>query len=233
MGKPKSPEHRAAIKAALLARRGETKQCRDCLQVLPLSAFPRRRSATQAGILESRCEPCFREDNRKKARKSYHRKPLEQRTRANRAVALMRYHGITVEQFDELFAKQGNLCAICRTEIAKPHVDHCHETNVIRGILCAHCNTAIGLLGDDPERMLRAAEYVSQTFPPDALKSIPGMPSGARRDYSHPEPGAAARAAAARAALEADPPPQEECLFDPDPAGWHLTSQPLPEGQTA
>jgi hypothetical protein len=205
------------------------KQCRDCLKMLPLSDFPRR-GGQQAGVLESRCVSCFRENNRKKARKSYHRKPVVKRTKSNRAVALMRYHGITVEQFDALYAKQGNVCAICGSATEKPHVDHCHETDIIRGILCSPCNTAIGLLGDDPDRMRRAAEYVSQTFPPDALRSVPGMPSGAKRNHSAAATSAFARASAERAALEADPAPQTESLFDVGETAWHLTSQELSEG---
>lgn len=41
------------------------------------------------------------------------------------------------------------------------HIDHDHETGVVRGVLCAACNTAIGLLGEDPERIIAAAEYVA------------------------------------------------------------------------
>jgi len=41
------------------------------------------------------------------------------------------------------------------------HIDHDHDTGAVRGVLCAACNTAIGLLGEDCERILAAAEYVA------------------------------------------------------------------------
>ncbi|MFE5188252.1 endonuclease VII domain-containing protein [Streptomyces sp. NPDC056628] len=39
------------------------------------------------------------------------------------------------------------------------HVDHCHETGRVRGVLCFNCNSAIGKLGDDPDAVRRAAAY--------------------------------------------------------------------------
>lgn len=42
------------------------------------------------------------------------------------------------------------------------HIDHDHKTGVVRGVLCAACNTAIGLLGEDYERIIAAAEYVAR-----------------------------------------------------------------------
>lgn len=66
--------------------------------------------------------------------------------------------------------EQGGKCAICARDIvlhetpgAKKNqacIDHCHATNKIRGLLCTSCNSALGALGDDPERMVLAAEYV-------------------------------------------------------------------------
>lgn len=73
--------------------------------------------------------------------------------------------GITADERDAMAASQGGKCALC----ARPdgtgkrgalHVDHCHKTGRIRGLLCARCNQAIGLLGDDVERIRRAAEYL-------------------------------------------------------------------------
>ena len=79
-------------------------------------------------------------------------------------------YGITLEEYNVILKKQNNLCAICQTEettidkrngkVKRLAVDHCHKTNVIRGLLCWRCNTAIGKLKDDPEIIQRAANYV-------------------------------------------------------------------------
>jgi hypothetical protein len=39
-------------------------------------------------------------------------------------------------------------------------VDHCHTSGKIRGLLCTNCNTAIGLLKDDPNALQRAIDWV-------------------------------------------------------------------------
>jgi hypothetical protein len=69
-----------------------------------------------------------------------------------------------------MVAAQGNRCAVCRTD--KPggrgetwHIDHCHETNVVRGLLCHHCNLGIGYLRDSPQIMRAAIKYVEQAQP--------------------------------------------------------------------
>lgn len=53
-------------------------------------------------------------------------------------------------------------CQICgRTD--KLRLDHDHTTGQFRGVLCDACNTAIGLLQENPEILLRAAQYVRRT----------------------------------------------------------------------
>jgi len=42
------------------------------------------------------------------------------------------------------------------------HVDHDHDTGMVRGILCYHCNMAIGLLMDDPDIAKKATEYLTK-----------------------------------------------------------------------
>ena len=44
------------------------------------------------------------------------------------------------------------------------HIDHDHVTGVVRGLLCAHCNTSLGLMADSPERLRAAATYLER-FP--------------------------------------------------------------------
>lgn len=81
---------------------------------------------------------------------------------------LRKVHGITIEVYYEMLSSQGGGCAICGTPprdvrgMRYLHVDHDHETGRIRGLLCTNCNTAIGLLGDDPRRMIDGSKYLLQ-----------------------------------------------------------------------
>lgn len=61
-----------------------------------------------------------------------------------------------------MLASQDGACAICATRPTTNRlvVDHDHETDVIRGLLCNACNVGIGYLGDDPERLRRAISYL-------------------------------------------------------------------------
>jgi hypothetical protein len=82
------------------------------------------------------------------------------RRRATRKSRLKKY-GLTEESYQELFEKQSGLCAIC----AQPHpleIDHNHETDQVRGLLCGRCNKAIGLLLDKPDLAKRAMLYLSE-----------------------------------------------------------------------
>lgn len=78
---------------------------------------------------------------------------------------LRRKYGITPEQRNTILDSQGFACAICHGALDEgraTHVDHCHTTGAVRGILCSPCNTAIGLLKEDPEVLRRAVEYLAQ-----------------------------------------------------------------------
>lgn len=68
-------------------------------------------------------------------------------------------YGITPETFDQMAAVQGGQCAICRQE-ADLSVDHHHEQDTIRGLLCSSCNVGLGHFRDDPRLLYAAAVYV-------------------------------------------------------------------------
>lgn len=124
---------------------------------------PEKRRHRAEGYL-TQCKSCVLEKNR-----IIHAKPKnKQKIWENK---LQYRYGITKEDYDYLFQKQKGCCAICGTNNpslkSKKHkyfsVDHCHQTGLIRGLLCATCNTAIGLLGDCPETIARASLYLSCT----------------------------------------------------------------------
>jgi hypothetical protein len=73
-------------------------------------------------------------------------------------------YGISREEYERRFIQQDGKCAICRTPKAETLcVDHCHKTEKIRGLLCRQCNRAIGLFGEDVEKLLAAVRYLNES----------------------------------------------------------------------
>ncbi|WP_460073240.1 endonuclease VII domain-containing protein [Streptomyces sp. YKOK-I1] len=113
------------------------KLCRTCGEIKPHGEW--HRNATASDGLSTRCRAC--------------------RAVQSRQDHLKRQYGITEAERDELVASQGGVCCIC---LAAPpeHVDHCHETGRVRGVLCFSCNAALGQFKDRPDAIRRAAAYV-------------------------------------------------------------------------
>ena len=88
----------------------------------------------------------------------------------HRRANLKRHYGITPEEYDAMLTKQNNCCAICKKENTANKsmpVDHCHKTGKVRQILCSNCNTAIGLLQEDPETLRAAIDYIERHTQPN------------------------------------------------------------------
>jgi hypothetical protein len=86
--------------------------------------------------------------------------------RARRNSHLLKTFGLTVDEWDAMFAAQGGVCAICKEPPTDPrgyamHTDHDHSTGEVRGILCHSCNNGLGNFRDRSELLIRAAEYLS------------------------------------------------------------------------
>lgn len=65
----------------------------------------------------------------------------------------------------ELLDEQLGLCAICDKVVMNSklnHLDHCHESGEIRGVLCHNCNVGLGHFRDSPELLVRAINYVNK-----------------------------------------------------------------------
>lgn len=101
-------------------------------------------------------------------RRAWNKRPeVKARSAAKRADRLLRYkYGISLEEKLQMLASQGGKCAICNTT-EPPHtwcVDHVHGTSLIRAILCDGCNTAIGMMKENPEALRAAATYLESFY---------------------------------------------------------------------
>jgi hypothetical protein len=64
---------------------------------------------------------------------------------------------------DEVRRREAGVCDACGSEFASTrdcHIDHDHETEATRGTLCGGCNKALGMVGDDPDRLLALVAYL-------------------------------------------------------------------------
>ena len=74
---------------------------------------------------------------------------------------ILHRYGIDREQYVAMLEAQQHRCPICLALLTKDiHVDHCHETGRVRGLVHGGCNLALGHLKDDPARCRRAAAYL-------------------------------------------------------------------------
>jgi hypothetical protein len=106
-----------------------------------------------------RARAAYTKDNRKRLADPVH-------LQWKRDNELRRVYGLTRAELDDMIASQDGKCLICGGGPNGPgdrlHVDHCHNSSKVRGLLCGKCNTAIGLLDDDPERAFSAALYLQK-----------------------------------------------------------------------
>lgn len=136
-----------------------TKHCAKCDLDKEAEDFPRR-SGTSDGR-DWTCQPCKSE-----SLVSWQRRNRPSVAIHHRNAQLKRY-GLTRADYDELLAKQGGCCAICRRPDNLPFnnfaVDHDHATNEVRGLLCQRCNRTLGLAGDSAALLSAAANYLTLT----------------------------------------------------------------------
>lgn len=143
-------------------KKAEVKHCSGCDTDKPASAFRPRRDRW----LHHLCIVCDSQKNKE-------RRAASTLTFIDYRARRLRYRfAITMKEYDMMLKKQNGVCAIClRPEIVtEPRtgvtrhlsIDHCHSTGQIRGLLCARCNTGIGKLGDSPETLRKAANYLEQ-----------------------------------------------------------------------
>lgn len=120
--------------------RAKERTCHLCKRRLSGNRFPLARA--------SACIDCLLEYRAQLAAKRLKRTPAIRR------------------QEEKLKELQGSCCAICgipeeKAPKGRLHLDHCHSTKVIRGLLCARCNTGLGQFQDDPALLAAAITYLA------------------------------------------------------------------------
>lgn len=124
------------------------KYCARCAEIKPQGDFGGNRSSRDG--LTTYCRPCHSIVARENKIKKY----------GSERNYLLRYrYGITEDDFERMLARQGGLCAICRT-VPGVFVDHCHQTGQVRGVLCFNCNNGLGHFGDNTVLLELAALYL-------------------------------------------------------------------------
>jgi hypothetical protein len=130
----------------------QTMECKKCVTDLPLDNYYFNKNGKYKR--QNVCKKCmniydYETDKNHKLKKAY---------------------GITLDEYNKLLLKQKNKCSICeidnngkyRNKARAFAVDHCHNTNKIRGLLCSDCNIAIGLLKDNTKHLQSAINYLNK-----------------------------------------------------------------------
>jgi hypothetical protein len=82
----------------------------------------------------------------------------DRRRRGNGTFFVSRY-GVSIEDAKRAIEAKPTGCQICGRE-GELVFDHCDDVKRFRGWICRQCNAAIGLLGDDADRVQAALAYL-------------------------------------------------------------------------
>ena len=165
-----------------------TKKCKTCGEEKPLGDYYIRKC--DGGYLFSNCKKChgsytrkreketrevtrerrmkWVEKNREKIRKQQKEiywKDVEASRKRGREKSIKETYGITQLDKARMLKDQGG-CAACGSDnpgtVKGWHIDHCHFTGKIRGVLCHPCNAALGNARDSIDRLRQLIDYLTK-----------------------------------------------------------------------
>lgn len=164
-----------------------TKHCNACGTTKPVKEFGKDRWGStgytdyckkcrneRARARNNACVGYYKrrhEENRDYKRAYYRRPDVLDRLRDG---WFKKKYGMSIKTYYKLLKDQDSKCAICRADAGESKtmrlaVDHCHTTNVVRGLLCCKCNRALGLFGDDLSILLKAVDYMKRNILKEVL----------------------------------------------------------------
>jgi hypothetical protein len=133
------------------------KRCRICKATKPLTEF--HSDCSKPDGLSNRCKVC----NIAHAKKYDALIPRSKKLEYER----IHHYGITSDQYDGMITDQDGKCAVCGGPPKihnKLFVDHCHETDLVRGLLCSDCNSGLGYFKDDAAKLAAAIHYLNHNL---------------------------------------------------------------------
>ncbi len=146
------------------------KKCARCKEVKEIKEFARLGRRYQSYCRECQCFLGRQRHEKDKREGTASIKCKVDYLKRGKWARLLKERGITKDEYELLVVLQEGRCAICnqpetqiyRGEILRLTVDHDHITGKLRRLLCKACNMGLGLFGDDPERLQKAADYIRQ-----------------------------------------------------------------------
>ena len=104
----------------------------------------------------------------KKEINEHRRKYDKEHPEIKKGQAMKFNYGITLDEYNQVFAAQKGRCMICgihQSELLRSlAIDHNHETGEFRSLLCANCNTGIGLFHENTGIMRTAISYLEKYY---------------------------------------------------------------------
>lgn len=143
------------------------KCCFTCKEEKDITFFKKH---TSGNTYESSCKKCrnrareFRVKDKPKHKIRKHKLNYKAKLKAR--------YGISIDTYNEMLENQNNKCLICNNpetlknrtgNIRRLSVDHCHDTQIVRGLLCSKCNHGLGMFKDKVSNLLKAIEYLKSS----------------------------------------------------------------------
>ena len=140
---------------------GGCKPCDNARRATP--EYRARRATPEARARRATPEAQAKVNARRATPEARVRRATPEYRTARWAGRLWKNYELTPEAWARMLTDQAGCCAVCDSPMIgpqEPHVDHCRETTLVRGLLCLVCNVMVG--NHKPERLERAMEYVEQ-----------------------------------------------------------------------
>lgn len=148
-----------------------TKVCRRCRQELPATLEYFYKAGNNRVGLRAICKKCNSLESTPGKERDYKYPGTYNGSRnatVDRLYSIKTDYKVDPTFIMDLMNKQRGCCAICGNSLVYPDslktfcIDHCHDTEEIRGLLCGKCNIAIGLLSDSVDSLERAVKYLTK-----------------------------------------------------------------------